>query len=238
LKVVFIVPSFNAEPNLETLISSILCQNDKRWECILIDDMSEDDTSKKMKAICDSNDKFKCIINKEKKFALRNIVENSRKFQNNIDTIIAVIDGDDSLCNPDTVSLLIDEYEKGLDVVWTGHRWDINGINISREMPSNVNPYFWPWCSSHLRTFRSNILSNIHDDNFKNIFGEWFKRGYDQALMLPILYLTESRKYIDEICYLYNIDSSSIPADQREWSEMEQISTINLVRARGFIDKK
>ena len=184
------------------------------------------------------NDKFSCIINKEKKYALRNIVENSRKFQDDSDTIIAVIDGDDSLCNPDTVNLLIDEYKKGCDVVWTGHRWDINGINISRDIPNNVNPYFWPWSSSHLRTFRSSMLSKIHDDNFKNIYGEWFKRGYDQALMLPILYLTENRKYIDEICYLYNIDSSSIPASQREWSEMEQISTINLVRARGFIDKK
>mgnify|MGYP003652501522 CR=1 FL=1 len=207
MRVIFIIPCFNAESNLSELISSILDQNNDSWECIFIDDLSEDNTSKKMKELCKPNDKFSCIINKEKKYALRNIVENSRKFQDDSDTIIAVIDGDDSLCNPDTVNLLIDEYKKGCDVVWTGHRWDINGINISRDIPNNVNPYFWPWSSSHLRTFRSSMLSKIHDDNFKNIYGEWFKRGYDQALMLPILYLTENRKYIDEICYLYNIDN-------------------------------
>ena len=82
--------------------------------------------------------------------------------------VAAVIDGDDSLCNTETVKIILDEYEKGEDVVWTGHRWDINGINISGPMPSNVNPYFWPWCSSHLRTFRCSLLSSISNLNFKN----------------------------------------------------------------------
>ena len=238
MKVVFIIPCFNAESNLGILVDSILEQKDERWSCILIDDLSEDKTSDKIDLVVKSDDRFESIINTEKKYALRNIVESARRFQNDDDVIIAVIDGDDSLCNSDTVSILIDAYLEGADVVWTGHKWDINGINISREMPKSVNPYFWPWCSSHLRTFRSSMISGIHDDNFKNVFGEWFKRGYDQALMLPILYLTKNRRYIDKICYLYNIDSSSIPVGQREWSEMEQISTINIVRARGFIDKK
>ena len=51
--------------------------------------------------------------------------------------------------------------------------------------------------------------------------------------MLPILSLTNRRKYIDEICYLYNINSVSV--NDRDWAEMNQISTINLVRARGFL---
>jgi hypothetical protein len=63
--------------------------------------------------------------------------------------------------------------------------------------------------------------------------GKWFERGYDQALMLPILKQTTKRKYINEICYLYNIDSVSV--DDRDWAEMKQISTINMVRARGLL---
>ena len=53
MKVVFIVPCFNAGPNLRTLIDSILCQNDKRWECILIDDLSEDDRFEQFKRTID-----------------------------------------------------------------------------------------------------------------------------------------------------------------------------------------
>ena len=174
------------------------------------------------------------IENEEKKYALKNIIDVARKYQDDEDAIIAVIDGDDQLCNDNTVSLLLDEYEKGNDVVWTGHKWDINGINISKDMPKNVDPYGWPWCTSHLRTFRSSLLSKISDENFKDPWGNWFQRGYDQALMLPLLKLTDNRKYIDEICYLYNIDSVSV--NDRDWAEMSQLSTINLVRSRGFLD--
>ncbi len=77
------------------------------------------------------------------------------------------------------------------------------------------------------------MLKFIKDENFKDTAGNWFERGYDQALMLPLLSLTNGRKYIDEVCYLYNIDSVSV--NDRDWAEMKQIATINLVRARGFL---
>jgi glycosyltransferase involved in cell wall biosynthesis len=233
MKVVFISPCFNASNNLKKLIDSVTSQIDSRWEHVLIDDISTDNTSEKYSQLTSSDSRFKLIKNNEKKYALRNIIEVARNYENDEDTIIATIDGDDQLCNENTVSLLIESYEKGFDVVWTGHRWDVNGINISKAMPENVDPYAWVWSTSHLRTFKSTLLKKISDRNFKDTKGTWFKRGYDQALMLPVLSLTNRRKYIDEICYLYNIDSVSV--NDRDWAEMSQISTINLVRARGFL---
>lgn len=235
MKLIFVSPCYNAEENIDSLAASVKNQSDDRWEHILIDDISTDSTWEKLNDTLGNDKRFTLIQNTEKKFALRNIVEVSRNYQNDSSTIIGTIDGDDSLCNENTVKLILEAYDKGSDVVWTGHRWDINNMNISRELPVNVNPYQWPWCSSHFRTFRSTLLEKIPDKNFKHVSGEWFKRGYDQALMLPLLSLTKNRKYIDEICYLYNIDSSSIPKNERNWSEMEQISTINMVRARGFL---
>ena len=233
MKVVFISPCFNASRNLKNLIDSVRSQDDNRWSHIFIDDMSVDDTAEEYSKVVQDDKRFSIIKNTEKKYALRNIVEVARKFENDKDVIIAVIDGDDQLCNNKAVTLLIEEYENGNDVVWTGHRWDVNGINISRDMPNKVDPYGWRWCTSHLRTFRSTLLSKVSDRNFKNHQGEWFQRGYDQALMLPLLKLTNKRKYIDEICYLYNIKSVSV--NDRDWAEMNQLSTINLVRARGFL---
>ena len=233
MKLVIIAPCYNAQKNLEQLLGSLLSQNDKRWELILIDDISSDDTKNVILSFSNQYENISHVINTEKKYALRNIIESARKYQNSEDVVIGVIDGDDSLCNPDTVGLVLSEYETGADVVWTGHRWDINNLNISKNIPANVNPYQWEWCSSHFRTFRSTMLAGISDKNFLNYKGEWFKRGYDQALMLPILYKTSNRRYINEICYLYNIDSVSI--SDRNWVERDQISTINFVRARGFI---
>ena len=233
MRVVFIVPCYNMSENFEVLVESITSQKSEDWSCIMIDDISDDDTWGKISNLQNSDGRFTGVKNLEKKYALRNIVENSRSFQDRDDIIIATIDGDDSLCNDETVGLLIEQYKKGSDVVWTGHRWDINNMNISREMPKDVDPYSYPWCSSHLRTFRCSLLKGIDDVNFKDTVGNWFKRGYDQALMLPILSLTSNRYYIPEICYKYNINSVSIK--DRSWEESGQISTINIVRSRGFI---
>lgn len=231
MKVIFVVPAFNMGNNFNKIINSFLCQKDDSWSCIIIDDMSTDSTWNNLKSISDK--RFHCIKNKDKKFALKNIVETVRLFENRDDVIVAVVDGDDQLCNEDTVSLLIEEYKKGHDVVWTAHKWDINGMNISKDMPQKIDPYYWPWCSSHLRTFKSSILKNIDSKNFKDTNGEWFKRGYDQALMLPVIKMSSSRKYIDSVCYQYNINSESMK--ERSWEEKDQISTINIVRARGLL---
>ena len=101
-------------------------------------------------------------------------------------------------------------------------------------IPENVDPYSYPWSSSHLRTFKSSLLSKIDDSNFKNYDGKWFQRGYDQALMLPVIHVSNSRKYVDEICYMYNIESVSMP--YRDYEEKSQISTVNIVRSRGFLE--
>tara|TARA_R100000664_G_scaffold31107_1_gene44339 strand:- start:5465 stop:6163 length:699 start_codon:yes stop_codon:yes gene_type:complete len=231
VRVLFIIPCYNASKNIEMLAKSLVIQDCDDWDAILIDDMSTDDTFEVASRL--REDKFTVIKNESKKYALKNIIETTRKFQDMDDIIIAVIDGDDYLCNSKTVSLLINEYNSGSDVVWTAHRWDINNLNISKPMPQKVDPYAWPWCSSHLRTFKSSLVKDIPDINFQDSEGKWFERGYDQALMLPILSLSKSRKYIDEICYVYNINSVSMP--YRDYEEMSQISTINIVRARGFL---
>ena len=231
-KVVFICPSFNIETNVNALVDSLQSQSNGNWECFVIDDISSDQTYEKLLEKTKGDSRFKIIKNTTKKYALRNIVECARELD---ESIVAVVDGDDSLCNNEAVNILFDAYSDGSEVVWTAHRWDTNGMNISGPIPEKVNPYFWPWRSSHLRTFKASLLSKITDRNFQNIKGAWFKRGYDQALMLPLMHVSKKFKYVPEVCYLYNIDSSSIPSEERNWCEMEQISTINFVRARGFL---
>ena len=106
-------------------------------------------------------------------------------------------------------------------------------MNISRELPDKIDPYGWPWSSSHLKTFKSSLLKLVSDENFTDLDGKWFIRGYDQALMLPLLYVSKNRKFISDVCYVYNINSVSV--EDRTWVERDQMFTINLVRARGFI---
>jgi len=113
-------------------------------------------------------------------------------------------------------------------------------IKVPLSVTSTDGPYVVTkkYNENAKQNFKMIILTEkgekISDNNFKDHNGNWFQRGYDQALMLPLLKLTQKRKYIDEICYLYNIESVSV--NDRNWAEMRQLSTINLIRARGFLD--
>jgi len=238
-KLYFITPSYNASNHLTGLYESLLEQTNKKWNWIILNDKSKDDTYNVAKDIQskDIHNRISVINHLDKKYALKGIYESLNILKNTEDvskTIIAVIDGDDSLCNENTVDLVLKNYKNSnLDALWTAHSWDINGKNISKELPGNVNPYQYPWVSSHLKTFKLETFLKINPDNFKDLDGNWFKRGYDQALYLPILHLAKERKFINEICYLYRIKSDSLKV--REEVEREQLNTVKLVRSRGYI---
>lgn len=235
MKLVIISTCRNSSANFEMLCSSIDEQTDDRWQHIVIDDASDED--KRLSSEIQKTEKREIILNNTRKWALRNIVETVRKYQDD-DVIIATVDGDDQLCNKDAVRLILEQYEqnKTCDVVWTAHKWDIReDINVSGQLPQKLDPYELPWRSSHLRTFRASLFRSISDENFKDHKGEWFRRAYDQALMLPVLKVGKERKYIDKVCYLYRIDSCTIPIAQRPGSEIEQIQNVAFIRARGFI---
>ncbi len=233
-KVVFISPMYNASAHLPDLISSMKEQRNDNWFHIIVDDMSTDGSFDLACKLARNDDHFQLRKNQEKCWALKNVVKIAREYQNDPNVIIAVIDADDALCNENTVDVLLKAYsDPEVDTVWTSHSWDINGLNISRGLPENINPYEYPWCSSHLKTWRATTLLGVDDENFKDLNGQWFKRGYDQALYLPLLYLSHKKSFVDEICYLYRINSQSV--EQRIWSEKDQMDTVRLVRSRGFV---
>ena len=236
--VCFISPTYNASFHLRDLYESLKEQTNKNWDWVILNDMSTDDTLSIAKEI-ESEDELErvtVIDHKEKKFALKGIYDCIEEYNDFSEQIIAIVDGDDALCNENTVDIILKEYENNpnLDALWTAHSWDINGMNISNDLPGNLNPYQYPWVSSHLKTFKVNTFKKISSENFKDLDGKWFERGYDQALYLPILHLARERKFINETCYLYRINSNSLRV--RDWKEKSQMDTIRLVRARGYVE--
>jgi glycosyltransferase involved in cell wall biosynthesis len=235
--IVFISPTYNASFHLNELYESLKEQTNPNWTWVILNDMSNDDTFEIATRIVvsDERERVTLINHDRKKFALEGIYDYLKDHNDFSEQIIAILDGDDALCNENTVNIILKEYNDNskLDALWTAHSWDINGMNISKELPGNINPYQYPWVSSHLKTFKVNVFKKINELNFKDLDSNWFERGYDQALYLPILYLSRDRKFVDEICYLYRINSNSLKV--REWKEKNQMDTIRLVRSRGYI---
>jgi glycosyltransferase involved in cell wall biosynthesis len=236
--ITFVSPTYNSSFQLKELYESLKEQTNKNWDWVILNDMSTDDTYKIAKEIesSDELERITVVNHEEKKYALRGICEYLSYYSDFSEQIIAIVDGDDALCNENTVDIILKEYNdnKNLDALWTAHTWDINGMNISTEIPGNINPYHYPWVSSHLKTFKVNTFKKIHEDNFKDLDGNWFERGYDQALYLPILHVAKERKYLNEICYLYRLNSNSLKV--RNWKEKDQMDTVRLVRARGYVE--
>ena len=151
------------------------------------------------------------------------------------DAIVGIIDGDDELMRTDTFSLINSAYDEGYGCVWTAHAWDINGINQSGDMNDTVSPYKQKWAASHFRTFLKSDFNEVKKDNFQDQNGEFFKRTYDQVLMLPILHLVlqsgRKTKYINKICYLYR--------GRTEWAtegNRYQLEIESYIRKRGYIE--
>ena len=73
MKVIFIVPCFNASKNLEKLVNSVRSQKNSNWSLVLIDDISDDDTFEKMSEILNqewnTENKIEIIKNKEKYYS-------------------------------------------------------------------------------------------------------------------------------------------------------------------------
>jgi len=235
--VCFVTPTYNASFHLEECYESLKEQSNPNWDWVILNDVSNDDTLEIANRIVMSDEKERVtVINHDhKKFALKGICDYLENYNDFSEQIIAILDGDDALCNENTVDLILKEYNNNpqLDALWTAHSWDINSMNISAELPDNINPYQYPWVSSHLKTFKVNVFKKISKQNFQDLDNKWFERGYDQALYLPILFLARKSKYLNEICYLYRINSNSLKV--RSWKEKNQLDTIKLVRARGFV---
>ena len=237
--VCFVTPTYNASHHLWECYESLKEQSNPNWEWVILNDMSNDDTFEIANKIVMSGDGKRERVtvwnHDHKKFALKGIYDYLKNYNDFSEQIIAILDGDDALCNENTVDLILKEYNTNpkLEALWTAHSWDINGMNISKDLPGNINPYQYPWVSSHLKTFKVNVFKKIKKENFMDLDGNWFERGYDQALYLPILYNATDRKFLDEICYLYRINSNSLKV--RDWKEKNQMDTIRLVRSRGYV---
>ncbi len=237
--VCFVTPAHNNSFHLEECYESLKEQTNPNWNWVILNDMSDDDTFEIGNRIVSSDDRERVtfINHDHKKYELKGIYDYINNYNDFSNTIIAILNGDDALCNESTVELILKEYRNNpeLDALWTSHSWDINGINTSKEIPANLNPYQYPWVSSHLKTFKVSTFKKVNKDNFQDLDGKWFKRGWDQALYLPILYLARERKFLDEICYLYKVNTKLLE-NNKVLNDREAHNTIKLVRSRGFLN--
>jgi glycosyltransferase involved in cell wall biosynthesis len=234
---VFIMPAFNAESTISRSILSVWMQTHANWKIIVLDDMSTDKTMETVlnvkKMIGANDDKIQLIVNDNKKWEVGNIVEGL----NHCDSkdIVCRLDGDDWLCDTDALTIINYKYNQlGCNALWTSHRWSFSNQNISSNLPKNADPYEHPWVSSHLKTFKKELIESVPDNNFRGPDGNYFKRIGDQALYLPVLHQSAGNWHYEPIvAYHYTIDMN--PKTFQSDDAKFQKSEAEFLRNRGFL---
>jgi glycosyltransferase involved in cell wall biosynthesis len=212
-----IVPFYNVEQWIKLTTRSIRAQDYKNFECILIDDMSTDNSIDIVKEEVGDDKRFRIVENKNKKYVLKNISDAISLSKPNNEDIIVILDGDDWFAKKDVLTLLNETYNKEGCWLTYGSYMEYPSKargKFAKQVPKEIidgNLFrASPWMTSHLRTWKYGLWKHIdqqkafvesspRDDN------NHFAFCWDLAYMFPLLELAGCRAhYISDILYVYN----------------------------------
>ena len=214
-KFIIIVPFYNVEEWIEKCIKSIILQNYKNFVCVIVDDVSNDNSSKIVENIVKQDDRFIFIKNKNKKYALQNIVDGIEIAKPNEEDIIVTLDGDDWFASKKVLDILNEKYQKDILMTYGSYIQYPNFENgkFSKKIPDYIieNNLFREseWMSSHLRTFKYKLWNKIDDKDLRDEYQNYFKVSWDMAFMFPMLEMSNKKfKYF----YKYSLVKILIPS--------------------------
>ena len=231
---------WNAEQYITNCLKTLKNQIDKDFEVYLIDDMSNDKSVSIIKSLILDDDRFKLIVNTEKKFKLKNLDELISTF--NDDDIIVELDGDDFLLGNEVIGDIRKMYNNKNTWLTNGSFMYSNGLSgfSSKVDANNIRSSVFTF--SHLRTWKSFLWKSIPKDYFKDEDGTYFKSAADVAYTIQLLELSGEEHYIfnPKILYVYN--GNSPYNDHKDGSASgggltEQSRCANIIRNKQKLNK-
>tara|TARA_Y100000593_G_C4322258_1_gene344525 strand:+ start:266 stop:1012 length:747 start_codon:yes stop_codon:yes gene_type:complete len=207
-----IIPSYNNEKWLKACIRSVKKQNYTNYQCIIVDDCSEDRSAEIIEKEIEGLENFVFVHNKERKLALRNIYEAIELSQPNQEDVVITLDGDDFLYGSEVLNKVNDAYT-------TTDCWMTYGSyaefpsnqrgKFCKKIPDNIieNNSFREsqWMSSHMRTFKIKLWNQIKKEDLLEPDGRFCDGAWDMVFMFPMLEMSGQKShFIEDILYIYN----------------------------------
>jgi glycosyltransferase involved in cell wall biosynthesis len=173
MKFHIVVVTHNFAPWIEENIRMLMAQNDADFKSILVDDMSTDGTVELALGAIGTDDRFRVVVNEERKFKARNIFDAIAMTNADDSDVIVLVDGDDKLADELVLSRLRDLYSR--PDCWMTYGSFLNARGQRTDTSSH--PYAWhiiransyrknKWLASHLKTFRYGLWKRIRPDAF------------------------------------------------------------------------
>jgi len=240
-KPLIIVPAFNLDQLAsDLLVDSLAAQVNQSFRTIFaVDNCARSaDSLQASLGKLSTMFEYSLQITERRRYALANIVNTLYTSVYTDTTWVGILDGDDYLTCDNVIDRVTQEYDKGARVAWSQFYWDGQISSLSAELSQDANPYWHPWVSSHFKTFCYRLFLEVPVANFVGPDGKFFRRCYDHALMMPMLWQCHANRYttsyIQEPLYFYNNKRSSIPTSEHSGGSREA-KLANFIRSRGFV---
>lgn len=206
---------WNCERFIDQTIASVVMQNRKDWEMLVVYDGG--DNGARIVNGWANKPGIRAQINNEQRFAVRNQYEGIISLRPEPDDIIIFLDLDgDRLAHANVLQHLDDYYERGVLLTYGSYKPipDPGTSQPAMPFPPDViiNGSYRQYlaggglcCFNHLRTMKGKIFRAIPPEYFKWADGRWYEAGTDYLFMLCGLELAAERHVcINETLLLYN----------------------------------
>ncbi len=211
-----VVPVYKSPGFVQKCIQSLRMQSHPDWSCNIIDDHSEDQTTKFIdREIRGAEDRFRVWSNDKRVGALANIQKAIQLHSPKPEDVIVTLDGDDWLTHSGVLTMLNQIYD-GTPVRLTYGQFRVlsdGRLGQCREFPDDVKrdrsyrTYKGKVGASHLRTFRYELWRKIRsDDLIDPETGAHWNMAWDVAMLLPMMEMCspEEIRCVAEVLYQYN----------------------------------
>ncbi|MGB6269849.1 MAG: glycosyltransferase, partial [Olleya sp.] len=198
-----IIPTFNRANLLPETLVSVLAQTYKHWECIIVDDGSNDDTQKVISTYLLKDSRFKFFNRPIEKPKGANACRNYG-FKRSKGEFINFLDSDD-LLNEDFLRLKIEALinKKSLDfcacINSTFKDDPTNIISIDRPATLQSKNYIEDYLLNGLYFFTSSPLWRRDFLKDKELFDETLHRSQERDFHFRMLTLNAKYTYLDKV---------------------------------------
>jgi glycosyltransferase involved in cell wall biosynthesis len=224
--------AYNCEAYIEKSLYSIMSQQFKNFTCYIFDDMSTDNTVKKVEDIIKEDSRFILIKNSKKLYQPGNYDLVIRHMNLSDEEICVEVDGDDWLPNSNVLGLINETYKD--ENVWmtSGSFRYSNGSQGFSTPPINFeNIRKQNFTLSHLRTWKSWLWKKIKEEDLKDFEGNYWKVAGDLSFMFPMFEMSGEKNYrhIPTIIYIYNEKN---PLNDHKVNMDKVNSIVNIIRGK------
>lgn len=241
-KINIITPVYNAEQYIGKCIDSVVQQDYDNYEMYIINDASTDDTLKAVgqklgQLPTEIRQKIIVTHNMTNMGAVHNqittIVENCE-----VDSITMLLDGDDWLVNDANIFHKYNNlYHAGAEFTY-GSCWSVvdNIPLIAQPYPPDIKEnrayrrhmFNWKMPYTHLRTFRTGLITDVEENAFKDEDGKWLRAGGDTAVFYNLIEKANPNNVVCVSDVVYNYNDAN-PLNDYKVNSMEQNMTSDMV---------